>query len=56
MLLRVEHRGDLEWVKVCWDATLVSHLLFADDALILISANRKLTLKHILDTYCSESG
>lgn len=58
MLLRAEQRGDLEGVKVCRDATPVSHLSFDDDSLILMSAHRKnaFTLKHILDTYCSDLG
>ena len=58
MLLCVERRGDLKEVKVCRDAIPVSHLLFANNSLILMTADRKnaLTLKHILDTYYLSSG
>jgi hypothetical protein len=37
---------------------MVSHLLFADESLILIKADRKnaLKLKDILDSYCASSG
>jgi hypothetical protein len=45
-------------VKVCCEATMVSHLLFADDSLILMEANEEnvRTLKQVLDLYCSRFG
>lgn len=58
MLNDVELRGDIEGVKVCRDAPVVSHLLFADDSLILMKGDGKNvdSLKKILDSYCSRSG
>jgi hypothetical protein len=37
---------------------LVSHLLFVDDPLILLKAglNNEISLKQVLDTYCTNSG
>jgi hypothetical protein len=45
-------------IKVCRDAPSVSHLLFADDSLILMKANdaNAKCLKDILDIYCASSG
>jgi hypothetical protein len=58
MLKDVESRGELEGVRVCREAPMVSHLLFADDSLILMRADRKNALKpkEILDSYCASSG
>jgi hypothetical protein len=58
MLKGAELRGELEGVRVCRDAPMVSHLLFADDSLILMNAdtNNALKLKEILDRYCANSG
>lgn len=54
MLKGAETRGEIEWVRVCRDAPMVSHLLFADDSLILMRADRKnaLKLKNFLESYC----
>jgi hypothetical protein len=43
---------------VCRDAPMLSHLLFADDSLILMQADNDnaTKLKEILDTYCQNSG
>lgn len=58
MIRRAEKRGDLVGVKVCRDEPMVSHLLFADDSLILMQAERKNAdcLADILTRYCASSG
>ena len=59
MIRKAEERGDLEGVKVCSrEAPTISHLLFADDSLILMKANMKNAdcLADILSTYCANSG
>ena len=58
MIKRAEERGDLEGVKVCRDAPTMSHILFADDSLILMHADKKNAdcLSNILHRYCSSSG
>jgi hypothetical protein len=58
MLKGAEMRGEIEGVRVCRDAPMVSHLLFSDDSLILMNVDRKnaLKLKEILDRYCENSG
>ena len=53
-----EERGEIQGVKVCRNAPVVSHLLFADDSLILMEANKDqaVNLKSLLDRYCANSG
>jgi hypothetical protein len=43
---------------VCMNAPSVSHLLFADDSLILLKVdlNNAISLKQVLDTDCENSG
>ena len=58
LLKGAESRGELHGVRVCRDAPVVSHLLFADDSLILMQANKENAdnLKSLLDCYCANSG
>ena len=58
LLNQAEEEGRIEGVKVCQNAPSVSHLLFADDSLILFRANRDdaLQLQRILDVYEECSG
>jgi hypothetical protein len=41
LLKGVETRGEIEGIRVCRDAPEVSHLLFADDSLILMHTDKK---------------
>jgi hypothetical protein len=58
MLKGAEERGDLEGVRVCREAPVISHLLFADDLIILMHADKKNAdcLMDILNRYCASSG
>ena len=53
-------KKEVTWrgVRVCRDAPVISHLLFADDSLILMHADRKNAdcLMDILNRYCAISG
>ena len=58
-LLRYEEEvGGIDGIRVCKNAPSVSHLLFANDSLILMKANmnNSTSLQHVLDTYCANSG
>ena len=52
-----EVRG-IEGVRVCRNAPSVSHLLFADDSLVLMKADmiNATSLRSVLDAYCANSG
>jgi hypothetical protein len=58
MLRGAEVREEIVGVRVCRDAPMISHLLFADDSFILMQADNDnaTKLKEILDTYCQNSG
>jgi hypothetical protein len=53
-----EEVGGIDGVRVCRNAPSVSHLLFADDSLILMKAdmNNATSLQRVLDMYCANSG
>jgi hypothetical protein len=58
-LLRFEEEaGNILGVKVCRDAPAVSHLLFADDSLILMRADveNAESLRKVLEDYCAASS
>jgi hypothetical protein len=58
LLLHEEEVGGITGVRVCRNAPSVSHLLFADDSLILMKADTSnaTSLQQVLDTYCANSG
>jgi hypothetical protein len=58
LLAHQEEVRGIEGVKVCRNAPSVSHLLFADDSLILMKANivNATSLRQVLDQYCANSG
>ena len=53
-----EEVGGINGIRVCRNAPSVSHLLFADDSLILMWANmlNATSLQQVLDAYCASSG
>jgi hypothetical protein len=57
LLLHEEEVGGIDGVRVCRNAPSVSHLLFADDSLILIKADmtNATSLQQVLDTYYANS-
>ena len=57
MLRGAEERGELEGIKVCREAPVISHLLFADDSLVLMHTDKKNIdcLMDILNKYCASS-
>jgi hypothetical protein len=44
MIKKAAQRGELEGVKVCRGAPIISHLLFADDSPILIRRIRRMLI------------
>ena len=58
LLSKSEEDGLLSGVKICSSAPSISHLLFADDSLILIQANGEdaTQLRNILELYEQCSG
>ncbi|XP_044432363.1 uncharacterized protein [Triticum aestivum] len=58
LLAHEEAVGGIQGIRVCRSAPSVSHLLFANDSLILMMADmlNDTSLKNALDLYCSSSG
>jgi hypothetical protein len=56
-LLHAEEVGGIEGIKMCRNAPSVSHLLIADDSLILLKADRDnaISLQQVLESYCANS-
>jgi hypothetical protein len=53
-----EVTGGIQGVRVCRSAPAISHLLFADDSLILMNddVSNATALRKVLDLYCASSG
>ncbi|KAK2409029.1 hypothetical protein QL285_044487 [Trifolium repens] len=58
LIKKAEDRGDLHGVKICRNAPIISHLLFADDCFLFFRAaeSEALVLKNILTIYEQASG
>jgi hypothetical protein len=58
LINQAENRGDIHGVKICRNAPIISHLLFADDCFLLFRAteNEAMIMKNILATYEAASG
>jgi hypothetical protein len=58
LLAYEEMNGGIQGIRVCRGAPSVSHLLFADDSLILMTADMSnaTSLRNALDMYCASSG
>jgi hypothetical protein len=58
LFLYEEEVGGIDGVRVCRNAPSVSHILFADDSLILMRADMKTatSLQQLIDTYFANSG
>ncbi|KAK2456657.1 hypothetical protein QL285_004005 [Trifolium repens] len=58
LIRKAECRGDIHGIKICRNAPIVSHLLFADDCFLFFQAeeNEATIMKEILSTYENASG
>jgi hypothetical protein len=58
LIKHAEARGDIHRVKICRNAPIISHLLFADDCFLFFKANvnEAAAMKNILATYEAASG
>lgn len=58
LIRQAEGRGELHGAKICWNAPIISHLLFADDSFLFFKATEEEAhkMKSILTTYEAASG
>lgn len=58
LIRKAEGRGDIHGIKICRNAPIVSHLLFADDCFLFFRAEESeaMIMKEILSTYENASG
>jgi hypothetical protein len=58
LIRKAEGKGDVHGVKICRNAPIISHLLFADDCFLFFRASDSEagTMKNILSTYEAASG
>lgn len=58
LLLHEEEASGIDGIKVCIGAPSVSHLLFADDSLVLMKEDllNAASLQQVLDTYYANLG
>lgn len=53
LIKQAERRGDLHDIRICTDAPVISHLLFANDCFLFLMAEDReaQVMKNILATY-----
>lgn len=53
-----EEKGGIHGIKVSWNVPAISHLIYADDILVMCRASREeaLVVKHYFEKYCDWSG
>ncbi|CAJ2636114.1 unnamed protein product [Trifolium pratense] len=58
LIRKAECKGDIHKVKICRNAPIISHLLFADDCFLFFRASdsEAVIMKNILSTYEAASG
>ncbi|CAJ2652404.1 unnamed protein product [Trifolium pratense] len=58
LIKQAEARGDIHGIKICKNAPIISHLLFADDCFLFFRADEHeaYIMKNILSTYEAASG
>jgi hypothetical protein len=58
LIREAERQGDIHGTKICRNAPIISHLLFADDCFLFFrnGENEAQTMKNVLVTYEAASG